>query len=175
MEGFIGEVKLFAGTFAPRNWAFCEGQLLAIQQFTSLYSIIGDQYGGDGRTTFGLPDLRGRVPVGVGAGPGLTPIRASEKGGYERIQMTQDNIPAHNHQVKCGVANQTRDQKNTPESAYPGQSSDTNLKLYGTKKDKHMASDMIDNTGGNQPLYNMQPFMGMHYIICTDGEYPQRP
>lgn len=175
MEGFIGEVKLFAGTFAPRGWAFCEGQLLSIQQYTALYSILGDQFGGDGRSTFGVPDLRGRVPVGVGAGPGLTPMSATQKGGYERVQITEANLPAHSHAVNCDMTSTgDRDLSTKPEGKVLAQSVDKN---FGNKLDggHHMHASMVNATGGNQPLYNMQPFLGMHYIICTDGEYPQRP
>jgi len=96
-EGTLGEVTLFAGNFAPRGWAFCHGQLLPINQYQALFSILGTTYGGDGRTTFALPDLRGRVPVGVGYGPGLSDIRLGQKAGYEAVQLTVNQLPAHLH------------------------------------------------------------------------------
>ncbi len=175
MEGFIGEVKLFAGTFAPRNWVFCEGQLLAIQQYTALFSIVGDQFGGDGRTSFGVPDLRGRVPVGVGTGPGLTPMYASQKGGFEQVHLTEANLPTHNHAVNCDMTSSgDRDLSTNPEGNVPAKSAD---KIYGAKLDggHKMHANIVGSAGGNQPFYNMQPYLGMRYIMCTDGEYPQRP
>ena len=97
MEGYLGEVRMFGGNFAPRSWAFCQGQLLAISQFNALFSILGTTFGGDGRTTFGLPDLRGRVAAGVGTGPGLHTMIWGEKGGQENVTLTQLNLPSHTH------------------------------------------------------------------------------
>ena len=101
MEGFLGQVILFGGSFAPRNWEFCDGQLLAISQWQALYSILGTTYGGDGRTNFALPDLRSRIPIGQGSGPGLTTRQLGSKGGSETVTLTTADMPSHNHQVGC--------------------------------------------------------------------------
>ncbi|MFY1113097.1 MAG: tail fiber protein, partial [Methanosarcinaceae archaeon] len=98
-EPFIGEIRMFAGNFAPRGWAFCDGQLLPISQNTALFSILGTTYGGDGRTTFGLPDLRGRVPVHAGSGPGLSTVRLGDTGGAETVTLSQAQMPSHNHTI----------------------------------------------------------------------------
>jgi microcystin-dependent protein len=95
MDGYIGEMKMFAGTFAPMDWEFCWGQQLSISQYNSLFAIIGTQFGGDGITYFNLPDLRGRTPIGSGTGPGLTPRNPAEKGGVETVTLTTANMPAH--------------------------------------------------------------------------------
>ena len=105
MEDYIGIIKLFAGNFAPRAWAFCDGQLLSINQNTALFSILGTTYGGDGRTTFGLPDLRGRVPMHAGSGPGLSPRRLGEKGGAENTTLTASNLPAHSQTGHLNLSN----------------------------------------------------------------------
>ena len=174
MEGFIGEVKLFAGTFAPRGWYFCEGQLLAIQEHTTLYSIIGDQFGGDGRTSFGLPDLRGRTPIGVGTGKGLTPRYASQYGGFERIALSVAQMPSHNHTINCDMTSVDRSKVDTPEGKIPAKTADKN---YGSDMTggHQMHEKAVNSAGGGAVHENMQPWLALHYIICYEGEYPQRP
>lgn len=173
MEGYIGEVKMFAGTFAPVNWAFCMGQLIAISDYTSLYSILGTQYGGDGRVTFGLPDLRGRVPVGTGTGPGVTPRPQGQKGGQERVTLTQSNIPPHQHPMRASTSlgntgtpssgtTLARIDRHQEPNIYTTDSSNVNLQQTG------------DNTGGGQSVENMQPWLALNYIICLNGLYPPR-
>jgi len=101
MEAFIGSILLFAGNFAPRGWAFCQGQLLSIQQNTALFSILGTTYGGNGQTTFGLPDLRGRAPIGPGQGPGLPSVELGEMAGTPQVQLLITNLPMHTHPLNC--------------------------------------------------------------------------
>ena len=103
MEGTIGEIRMFAGNFAPRYWAFCQAQLISIASNTALFSILGTTYGGNGQTTFGLPDFRGRVAVGVGTGPGLSNVVLGEMGGSSTITLTTNNMPAHNHTATAGT------------------------------------------------------------------------
>ncbi|MBY8976315.1 tail fiber protein [Rhodobacteraceae bacterium NNCM2] len=104
MEPFLGEVSLFAGNFAPRGWTFADGQLLPISQFSALFAILGTQFGGDGRTTFALPDLRGRVPIGFGSGPGLPTARIGERIGTESFALTTSTMPAHDHEFSVSAA-----------------------------------------------------------------------
>ena len=103
-DPFIGEIKMFAGNFAPRGWALCDGQLLAVSQNDALFSLFGTIYGGDGRTTFGLPDLRGRIPIHAGSGPGLSPRRLGAKGGAENVTLTTAQLPAHKHDIFASSA-----------------------------------------------------------------------
>ena len=163
-EGFIGEVKLFAGNFAPRGWALCQGQLLPINSNSALFSILGTMYGGDGRTTFALPDLRGRVPVGVGTGPGLSTIREGQKGGQEMTTLNSLEVPSMSYQV-------------------PGYQTDVNgsgddvktgSRSVLTVGNQPNTSVNTNNAGGSRSHNNMQPYTGMNYIICLQGVYPSR-
>jgi len=179
MEPMIGEIRIFAGNFAPRNWAFCDGQLLAISQNQALFSILGTTYGGDGRTTFALPDLRGRAPIGPGNGPGLSTYTLGERGGVETVTLTTNQIPSHNHlaQVSVSVGANT-------ESATSGEAANSTLgeagaNVYNNKPaDEKLggvnASATIGNTGGNQSHENRQPYLAVYYIIAIQGVFPSR-
>lgn len=173
MEGYIGEVKMFAGTFAPANWAFCQGQTLAISEHSALFAIIGTQFGGDGRINFQLPNLAGRATIGTGNGIGLSPRYQGQYGGYERIQLTQNQMPAHSHAVNCDTTSTGRDVSDTPTGHLPGKTSGDIG--YGKNKDGQMQSDMVEPAGGNQSVENMQPWMALNYIICIEGIFPPRP
>jgi microcystin-dependent protein len=170
-EGFIGEIRLFAGNFAPRNWAFCDGQLLSIAQNQALFSILGTTYGGDGRTTFALPDLRGRVPLHPGTGPGLTPYRLGQKGGQETVTLNTAQIPAHNHDLR-GSPNPAS--AITPAGNLPGTTSRTRLYSPSSASNVDMNTDAISEVGSNQPHENRQPYLGLNYIICLYGIFPPR-
>lgn len=177
MEGTIGEIRLFAGNFAPRTWAFCDGQLLAIASNTALFSILGTTYGGDGRTTFGLPDLRGRVAIGVGNGPGLPSVRDGEKGGTDSTTLTILNMPSHNHVAQVDIK-VTSDDGNSDEPA--GILATTGgANIYGPGPGDGSygggpTSVTVGNSGGSQPFNNMQPYLGLRYIICLQGIFPSR-
>lgn len=136
-EPYIGEIGIFAGNFAPRGWAFCDGQLLAISQYSALFSILGTTYGGDGRTTLALPDLRGRAPIHPGSGPGLTPRILGERTGFPTAPVNVNQLPSHNHTLPPG------------------------------------ARETFD-TGGNQGHANMQPVLGINYILALQGTFPSR-
>lgn len=161
-EGFIGEIKMFAGNFAPRTWAFCEGQLLPIAQNTALFSILGTTYGGDGRTTFGLPDLRGRAPIGPGNGPGLSSYRLGQKGGAETFTLTTANMPMHAHSIPTFAVDP---------NATTFTQGNTAVMTLG-----NAATGAINsaNMGGNQPVNHVQPYLAIHYIICVQGTFPSR-
>jgi microcystin-dependent protein len=174
MEGFIGEIKYFAGTYAPKSWMFCEGQQLPIAQFTPLYSIIGTQFGGDGKTYFNLPDLRGRMTLGTGQSTGTSYRHQGEKGGNEGVTLTQLTIPSHSHTMKCDTNTGGRSLKTTPQNnlfatkASPGYGTDTTGNPL-------MKNDMVNNEGPSQAHENMPPWSCLRYIICVYGYYPIRP
>lgn len=166
-EGLIGEVRLFAGNFPPRSWAFCEGQLLAISQNQALFSIIGCAYGGDCRTTFALPDLRGRVPISPGQGPGLSNYVLAQRGGAETVVLNTTQIPSHNHAIFADGEVGRGGSTTSPTNNYLAESD-----AYSTEQDTQMRP--TGNTGGNLAHENRPPFLAMHYIICLQGIFPSR-
>jgi microcystin-dependent protein len=171
MEPFIGEVKIFAGNFAPRGWAFCDGQLMAISSNDTLFSIIGTTYGGDGRSSFGLPDLRGRIPIGPRVGPGLSNYTLGKKGGFETVSLTTDQIPAHNHRIKAVTTGGT---STTPTDHLLADSAAFDNEFSNATANTNMSESMVTNTGRNLPHENRQPFLAINYIIALTGIYPSR-
>ena len=178
MEPFIGEIILFGGNFAPKGWSFCNGQLLSIEVNAALYSILGTNYGGDGITTFGLPDLRGRVPIHPGTGVGLTKRALGEKGGSETISLSLNNVPEHNHVVSATVGmsivyESAGPQRDTVYFVTPqnGQENDTVATALPNTPAGVLYSGMA---GRNIPHDNMQPFQCINYIIALQGIYPAR-
>jgi microcystin-dependent protein len=179
-DPFIGEIVMFGGNFAPRGWAFCSGQLLSISSNTALFSILGTTYGGDGRTTFALPDLRGRASVHPGNGPGLSPRRLGERFGTETVTLNDSQLPAHSHtatgQARCSDANGTTDKaKGNIWSEDLGVSSAT---YSSNAADALMAADSVEvtveNSGGGQGHNNIQPCLSVNYIIALNGTFPSR-
>lgn len=179
MDGTIGEIRIFGGNFAPRNWAFCDGTMLAISQNTSLFSIIGTNYGGDGRTTFALPDLRGRSAISAGNGPGLSSYREGQKGGVESVTITVPNLPNHNHTLSASNVAGT---SSSPVNNFPAQAqvqverggAIIDVNAYGTAPDATMSASVIGNTGGGIPVGIRNPYLAINYIICLQGIYPSR-
>lgn len=170
-EPFIGEIKMFAGNFAPRGYALCDGQLLAINSNAALFSILGTIYGGDGRTTFGLPDLRGRAPIHAGTGPGLSNRRLGQRGGTETNTLNTTQLPSHNHTVSVPTTSQVADDTQ-PNGNALGQ---TRADVYSQgATDGALAGVTAGNTGGNQPVNNMEPFLTINYIIALVGVFPAR-
>jgi len=168
-EPFLGEIRLVAFTFAPRGWAFCHGQLLPISQHTALFSLLGTIYGGDGRTTFALPDLRGRVPIGAGTGPGLTPRSLGERGGAEGVQLTVEQLPAHTHRA---MAHSGKSDTRNPEGNVWAKA---RRRAYSTSGiDVEMDETAIGLTGGGNPVETLPPFLGLNYVIALQGIYPSR-
>lgn len=167
MEPFIAEIILFAGNFAPRGWAFCDGQLLEINQNQSLFSILGTTYGGDGRTTFALPDLRGRVPMHFNEGPGLSKRKIGEKGGSEQNTIAVDQLPAHQHIEFASESANT----DVIDGNYL---SGTGSNVFSSTTNVQMNANAVANTGGGKPLDNVQPFACLNYIIATQGLFPSR-
>jgi microcystin-dependent protein len=176
-EAFIGEIRMFGGNFAPRGWALCDGQLLPISQYTALFSLLGTTYGGDGRTTFALPDLRGRVPIHAGHGPGLSDYRLGQTGGQETVTLTTQQIPAHSHTASVSqAADSSVGTSDKPENMLPARNA-ASTPQYGTTANVNMsgASVSVGNTGGNLPHENMQPYVTVNYIIALEGIFPSRP
>ena len=173
-EPFIAEIRMFAGNFAPRGWAFCDGQLLPISENQALFSLVGTIYGGDGRTTFALPDLRGRAPVHAGQGPGLTNRRLGENGGAEAVFLTINEMPSHNHHA-ISNADSTVATSDKPTDALPARNAGATPQ-YGENANSTLNANSISigQTGGNQPHPNMQPFLTINYIIALQGIYPSR-
>lgn len=173
MDGYIGEVRLFAGNFAPRNWAFCEGQLLAISSNNALFSILGTTYGGDGRTSFGLPDCRGRSPLHPGTGPGLSTFQLGAKSGNETTTLLVSNLPAHNHTATIKASNQDGEESD-PDGQYLGKNEDA--EIYHDSSNVTMGANSVEvgNTGSNTAFSNRPPYIALNYIVCLVGLYPSR-
>ena len=180
MEGTIAEIRYFAGNFAPRSWAFCAGQILPIAQNTALFSLLGTTYGGNGQTTFALPDFRGRVAVGPGQGPGLSPYDLGQVSGSESFTILQGNLPPHTHPFAGTVTmngNAADGNADAPQNSYPA--SEAGTELYATTNNGSFMSAMqhnlaTTNTGGQQPVGNLQPVLGLNFIICMQGIFPSR-
>ena len=169
-EPFVGEIRMFAGNFAPRGWAFCDGQLLATSQNEALFSLLGTIYGGDGRTTFGLPDLRGRIPLHQRQGPGLSSRRLGSKGGGEKVTLTTNQLASHSHNFNANTAPATGGAPQGKVLAEPVQ-----VRIYRqADQNTDLASTSIANAGGGQPHSNLMPTLGIHFIVALFGIYPSR-
>ncbi len=171
MNPFIAEVCWWGGNFAPRNWNFCNGQLLAIASNTALFSLIGCTYGGDCRTSMALPDLRGRVTVGEGTGPGLFSYQLGSRGGQEDVVLIVPTIPSHSHIVKPKYSNAPS--VNSPANAYVGELP-TGTNHVGTSPNGNMGAASVSNTGGTQSHNNMAPWLATSHIIAMFGIFPSR-
>ena len=182
-EPLIGIIKMFGGNFAPRGWAFCNGQLLDISQNTALFAIIGVLYGGDGRTTFGLPDMRDRAPMHAGSGPGLTSRTIGQKLGQATVTLAVSTLPSHSHQLSAHQApapNPFFDtDKDVPSAttslgAIPGSALGFLPDLYGldTGALVDMAAGALTTTGADAAHANRQPFQGINFIIALQGVFP---
>lgn len=179
-EPFLGEIKMFGGNFAPRDYAFCSGQLLPINQYQALFALLGTIYGGDGRTNFALPDLRGRAAINFGTGPGLSPHTIGQQGGRQTNTLNQNQMPAHNHVItataKCkgGVGN-----ANTAVGNVWSNDAGVSSATYSNEvADADMNAGAITaesaNSGAGQSINNMQPYLVCNYIIALQGLFPSR-
>jgi microcystin-dependent protein len=193
MLGTIGEIRGFAGNFAPRSWAFCSGQLLSIAQNSALFSILGTTYGGDGRTTFALPDLRGRVPISAGTGPGLSTRKLGQRSGVEDVYLNTLQMPSHTHtavfEQKSGdvkiVAVDDTATLDSPEESYLAitEVGGANAIYSDATPDTHLGagsqaivtgSVLNATTGASQSHTNVQPYLTIYWIICMFGTFPSR-
>ncbi|MDB6112368.1 MAG: phage tail collar protein [Pedosphaera sp.] len=177
-QPFVGEIRIFAGSFPPKYWALCNGQILSISSNTALYSIIGTYYGGNGTTNFALPDLRGRVVLSPGQGPGLTNYALGESGGTEAVALTTAQIPPHTHPVNCNSTQGAQSQHGTkadPAGNFPAtQSAGSGIYQTTATAGSNMNSQMIAPTGGGSAHENHQPYLVLNYIICMVGVFPPR-
>jgi microcystin-dependent protein len=184
-DAYVGEIRLFAGNYATENWHICDGSLLNIQAFPALYALIGTTYGGDGQTTFGLPDLRGRVPVGQGQGTNLTARVLGQKGGSSTVTLTQSQMPAHTHSFSASTVTAT-----TPTLAASGSGFATPIStgadgpvvayapsaLVTSAENVNLGSNAISaSSGGGQPHNNLMPYEAINYIIAVQGLFPELP
>lgn len=172
---FIAEITLFAGNYAPRGWALCNGQLISIAQNTALFSLLGTNYGGNGTTTFGLPDLQGRLPMHFGQGPGLSNHFQGEKAGSEAITLTTSQMPAHTHAVNIGAGG-AADNAN-PVGRYPAAPASGTGSPYAAVGGARMApgsGTTLASSGGGLPHNNMMPSLCVTFIIAMQGVYPSR-
>jgi microcystin-dependent protein len=196
MEPFLGMIQAFGYNFSPRGWAFCNGQILQISQYSALFSLLGTTFGGNGQTTFGLPDLRGRVIVGAGSGPGLTPVAYGEMGGVESVTLLTSNMPMHNHQIVNGngqagtVAVSTTVQ--TVNNSNSTSETDNGSNVLGTSgsmltiyRESPSGSDFLGGVtssitgttsavGSNTPVNIRNPYLGVYYSIALEGIFPSR-
>jgi microcystin-dependent protein len=170
MDPFLGEIRIFGGNFAPVGWALCEGQLLSISQNAALFSILGTTFGGNGTNTFALPDLRGRLPIGPGTGPGLAPYTLGQQGGTESVTLLASQMPAHTHAVNAynGAGDKSTVAGNLPANgAKPDYYSDQ----AGTTT---MNPATIASAGGGVPVGILQPYLSVTFIIALQGIFPSR-
>jgi microcystin-dependent protein len=161
-------VRVFAGNFPPNGWAFCNGQILPIASNTALFSLLGTAYGGNGVSTFALPDLRGRVPVHVGQGPGLALVDRGQAGGAEAVPLIASEMPSHTHALNGSSANGVSD---APASNVPARAPSA-IPQYGATANADLASDAVGTSGGGQPHNNMQPYITLNFIIALSGAFP---
>ncbi len=182
MQGYISEVRMFAGNFAPMSWAFCQGQLMSIANYTALFALVGTTYGGDGQNTFGLPDLRSRIPIHNGQGPGLSPYQLGQMAGTESVTLTAANVGGHTHAVtgNAGIAVANGDGQ-TPVAVnnFPAGNGEN---IYSTATDNSVMAPAslagvtvaVQTPSGNAPIGTVQPYIAINFIICLEGIFPSR-
>lgn len=194
MDGYLGMIMGWAPNYAPRGWMFCHGQILPVQQFTALFSLLGTTYGGDGRTTFMLPDLRGRIPVGAGQGPGTRFYEQGASLGSETVALDVHHLPAHSHAASTqdlrvsfpASSNPASTDTPAPNLVPAKMATDTGRGEQPTKAYAEGATTtlqagtvtgevVIGHAGGSQPFEIVQPVLAIQYIICVEGLYPPRP
>lgn len=170
-EPFIAEIKMFGGNFAPSGYAFCNGQLLPIAQNTALFALVGTTYGGDGISTFGLPNLQGRAPMHPGQGPGLSPRQLGQVGGSERVTLTPNQLPNHSHNVRASTAPAT---SNTPNANSSIARASGAVFDSAAGMDETLNSGAIGASGGDLPHNNLQPYKAVNFFIALTGLFPSR-
>lgn len=168
MDPFIGEIRIFAGNYAPPGWALCNGDILQIQQHTALFALLGNTYGGDGRTTFALPDLRGKAAMHWGNGPGLTPRTLGRGGGNITVKLNANQMPSHSHVPNC----QDTSAVDSPVNAVWSTVGRSTPSVYADSPNVNMSQSAIAPAGGDQPHNNMQPYLGLSFIIAVGGIFP---
>jgi microcystin-dependent protein len=178
MDPTLAVITMFGGNFPPRGWANCNGQILSIAQNTALFSLLGTTFGGNGQTTFGLPDLRGRTPIQPGLGPGLSPNALGQTGGAEFTTLLTNNLPVHTHLAafNFAVSNGTAN-SDEPGGRVPANRANPAYRASGVPTDQLAlggVSATMDNTGNSQPISLRQPYLGINFIIALEGIFPSR-
>jgi microcystin-dependent protein len=170
-EPFIGNIMMFGGSFAPLGWAFCDGSLLPIAQYDALFALIGTTYGGDGQNTFGLPDLRGRIPIHQGQGPGLSNYVIGQVAGAETITLTGQQMPVHTHAVLSNAATGNSDD---PTNNFLGAQPELLEYISGGSANATMKSNAVSNSTGGQSHNNIMPVLVLNYVIALEGIFPSQ-
>lgn len=171
-DPFVAEIRIFPFNFAPKGWAWCDGQLLPLSQNTALFSLIGTTYGGNGKDNFALPDIQGRAPMHPGQGPGLSLRDLGEAGGSESVALLQSEMPAHNHAI--GVSPDIADLHRPTETRVPARSQPGFVYTDQVAPLTSMAPEALSSTGGSQPHNNMQPYLTFYFCIALQGVFPPR-
>jgi microcystin-dependent protein len=171
MDPFVAEIRIFPFNFAPKGWAFCDGQLLPLSQNTALFSLLGTTYGGDGKSNFALPNMQGNAPMHPGQGPGLSLHDLGETGGSETVSLLESEIPSHSHNVTASSQDGT---DNHPVANYPAQGVGINLYVNAGTTPVAMNDNAIAPAGGDQPHNNMQPYLTLNFCIALQGVFPPR-
>jgi microcystin-dependent protein len=171
-EPFVGEIRIFTTNFPPRGWAYCNGQLLPISQNTQLFALLGPNYGGDGRSTFALPDLRDRAPMHPGQGPGLSLRFLAESGGSEVVTLLTSEIPAHSHQMRAATMDPALAKAISPDASWAVSQGGG---IYQDSQNTQLSPQALAPAGGTLPHTNMQPYLTLNFCIALQGVFPQRP
>jgi microcystin-dependent protein len=171
-DPFVAEIRIFPFNFAPKGWAFCDGQLLPLSQNTALFSLLGTTYGGDGKSTFALPNLRGSAPMHPGQGPGLSQRFLGESGGSENVTLLESEMPAHNHSLRADTVDLADTNTPGPGTVF-GQSAGGTL--YQSSQNTQLGPTALSVAGGSQPHTNMQPYLTLSFNIALQGVFPPRP
>ena len=174
---FVAEIRIFPFNFAPKGWAFCNGQLLPLSQNTALFSLLGTTYGGDGKSNFALPNLQGNAPMHPGQGPGLSLHDLGETGGSDTITLLQSEIPSHTHSINCVDGPRVGGQSGQPGNATLVKTGGTPANAYSTgapTPNLYMNANMVVPAGGDQPHNNMMPYLTLNFCIALQGVYPPR-
>jgi microcystin-dependent protein len=170
-DPFVAEIRMFPFNFAPKGWAWCDGQLMPLSQNTALFSLLGTTYGGDGKSNFALPDLQGRAPMHPGQGPGLSLHDLGETGGSETVTLLQSEIPAHSHALRTAI---DAAEDTSPAGNSLAQSAEGNMYTMTGVGTAQMAPQAIAPTGGDQPHNNLQPYLTVYFCIALQGVFPPR-
>lgn len=171
MDPFVAEIRIFPFNFAPKGWAFCDGQILPLSQNTALFSLLGTTYGGDGKSNFALPELQGRAPMHPGQGPGLSLHDLGETGGSETVSLLESEIPSHSHQLRADVLDIADTNVVSSNASFALSSGGT---LYQAASNATMSDNTITPAGGDQPHNNMQPYLTLNFCIALQGIFPPR-
>jgi microcystin-dependent protein len=170
-DPFIAEIRIFPFNFPPKGWAFCNGQIMPITQNTALFSLLGVTYGGDGKSTFGLPNLQGSAPLHFGQGPGLSAYLLGDRGGTQTTTLLESEIPAHTHAARANLLDPADTNVPSPNASFAPSTGGT---LYQPAQNATLAPQALTPAGGGLPHTNMQPFLALNFCIALQGIFPPR-